>query len=205
MQSFTIRHVKECKSTMDLDYPPWTAVYADMQTNSRGTKGRSWVSQPGNLLCTFFMPIRPDLLPNFLCLRVGVHVAEALTSCGGKVKLRWPNDLVSDGKKVGGILITSESGVVKIGIGVNLVTAPRVDQGTACLSSVDASCSELVERIGKRLANCSMSNETVIQRWGMLAEWKENKYGKPIRITKQGHLMAKSSTNGQVRIIKNIV
>ena len=107
--------------------PSGTVCIAEWQTDGRGRRGRSWISPPGSAL-TFsiywrFARARPVVGP--LSLAVGVTVADALESLGySGIGLKWPNDLIVDGKKLGGILVDMCEGVmdecsVVIGIGLN--------------------------------------------------------------------------------------
>lgn len=112
-----------------------TVAIADHQTAGRGRHDRAWLSAPGCSLClsiayTFRKP--PEVLPP-LTLAVGVATANALASFGiDQVRLKWPNDLLIDGAKLGGILVESQlsrnnaaSSVTAIaGIGINL-TVPK--------------------------------------------------------------------------------
>ena len=107
-----------------------TLLVAAMQTAGRGRAGRVWHSAPGAAL-TFSLAWKfPCPLQHLagLPLAVGVTVAEALAALGQTVQLKWPNDLLQDGAKLGGILIetvangtngTSTTWAV-IGIGLNL-------------------------------------------------------------------------------------
>lgn len=108
-----------------------SVVVADRQAAGRGRRGRAWQSAPGDAL-TFSLLWRfagdPGRLAG-LSLAVGVAVARALAACGLRgAALKWPNDLVLDGGKLGGILIelAAERGAMAavIGIGINLLPPP---------------------------------------------------------------------------------
>ncbi|HEX2703669.1 MAG TPA: biotin--[acetyl-CoA-carboxylase] ligase, partial [Solirubrobacteraceae bacterium] len=96
--------------------PHGTLVTAGEQTEGRGRDGRSWFAPPGSaLLCSLVLRDVPPLVP----LRAGVAVAEVLAS---EAMLKWPNDILIDGRKVSGILVESrprESWAV-VGIGINV-------------------------------------------------------------------------------------
>ncbi len=102
-----------------------TVVIAEEQTAGRGRRGRSWFASPGDSL-TFSLLWRfvPGTAPAGLSLAVGVAVARALQKVGaGNAALKWPNDLLKDGRKLGGILVELVPGVphaAVIGIGLNL-------------------------------------------------------------------------------------
>ncbi len=105
--------------------PPGSVVVAATQTAGRGRLGRTWLSAPGDSL-TFSLLWRfaPGTAPAGLSLAVGLAVARALAKLGaGEAALKWPNDLLKDGRKLGGILVELVSGAphaAVIGIGLNL-------------------------------------------------------------------------------------
>jgi len=106
--------------------PDGTVVVAKVQTAGRGRRGRTWHSHPGGLM--FSVILRPRLSPRkaqVLTFLGAVAAAKALRSAGVPVELKWPNDLVWNGKKMGGILTESvvSGGKMKYavtGIGLNV-------------------------------------------------------------------------------------
>lgn len=113
--------------------PHGTVVVTDYQHAGRGRLGRSWVSESGKDL-TFSLLVRPELSPERvarLTLATSVAVADAVESLlrfdglSGRVALKWPNDVLIDGRKVCGILSEASldmDGVhwVAVGIGLNV-------------------------------------------------------------------------------------
>jgi BirA family biotin operon repressor/biotin-[acetyl-CoA-carboxylase] ligase len=109
--------------------PAGTAVVADEQVAGRGRVGRTWSSPPG-LGLWLSMIARPAALqqPGILPLLVGLEVAGALDAFlgAGAVGLKWPNDLLVGGRKLGGILCEAAwSGAapafVVVGVGINVL------------------------------------------------------------------------------------
>lgn len=102
-----------------------TAIVAAAQTAGRGRYRRTWVSHHGNLYVSFIFssPNRDARLS----YRVAVAVAESLLSFGVPAQIKWPNDIMVDGKKISGILIEFVDGFVIIGIGVNITSNPVVN------------------------------------------------------------------------------
>jgi BirA family biotin operon repressor/biotin-[acetyl-CoA-carboxylase] ligase len=107
--------------------PERTVVLAEEQVAGRGRAGRGWSSPPGLGLWTSFVA-RPTGDPSLLPLRVGLAVAEALDPFlgGSPAQLKWPNDLLVDGRKLGGILCEGSweaggAGFVIVGVGLNVL------------------------------------------------------------------------------------
>ena len=105
-----------------------TAVIAERQTAGRGRLGRQWHSPGGlNLYCSIVLrpPLPPATVPQ-IALVAGAAVAAAIAEeTGHRPAIKWPNDVLLDGRKVGGILTEMEAEVervhhVIVGIGVNL-------------------------------------------------------------------------------------
>jgi BirA family biotin operon repressor/biotin-[acetyl-CoA-carboxylase] ligase len=93
-----------------------TLVTAGHQTAGRGRQGRSWVAPPGQALLCSLVVRSPDAL---LALRGGLAVAEL---AGPDARVKWPNDVLLDGRKVAGILVEGrpQEGWAVLGIGVNV-------------------------------------------------------------------------------------
>lgn len=112
--------------------PAWTVVLADEQTAGRGRQGRAWASPRGGLyLSVLLRP--PSASAALLPLAAGVAVAEALGHFGVSAQLKWPNDVLLEGRKLAGILAEASSSAsaldwVVLGIGVN-VDAPALPDG----------------------------------------------------------------------------
>jgi len=124
--------------------PEWTIVGAGHQTAGRGRLGRTWRSEPGASLL-FSLVLRPRLAPAravVLTLGAGAAGAEASAAASrAEVMCKWPNDLVTEDGKVGGILLESKvsSGRlmhVVVGVGINLERSPNVP-GAAALGPTD--------------------------------------------------------------------
>lgn len=111
-----------------------TLLVAENQTAGRGRAGRSWLSIPDGVL-TFSLawPFSKNAQQlTGLPLVVGVALAEKLLEIGVPVQLKWPNDLLKDKKKLGGILVetqtSGEQGIwAIIGIGLNLTIPDELE------------------------------------------------------------------------------
>jgi len=97
--------------------PVGSIVVADHQTAGRGRLDRRWEAPPGTALLVSFV-LRPHPV---LSLAAGVAAAQA---CASGVRLKWPNDLLLAGAKVGGILVEVTPATAICGVGINLTWAP---------------------------------------------------------------------------------
>lgn len=120
------------RSLAESGAPAGTAVIAEEQLAGRGRGGKHWSSPPG-LGVWLSVVLRPAELPapGLLPLRVGLAAAAALDpfAAPGRVEVKWPNDLLVAGRKLGGILCEGSwdsggVGFVVAGIGVNAAQAP---------------------------------------------------------------------------------
>jgi BirA family transcriptional regulator, biotin operon repressor / biotin---[acetyl-CoA-carboxylase] ligase len=101
--------------------PHGTLVTAAAQSAGRGRQGRTWTAPPGRtLLCSVVVHDPPPLVS----LLAGVATGEAI---GPAARLKWPNDVYVDGRKVAGILVEGrpQAGWGVVGIGVNVAVAPQ--------------------------------------------------------------------------------
>jgi BirA family biotin operon repressor/biotin-[acetyl-CoA-carboxylase] ligase len=99
-----------------------TAVVARFQSAGRGQHGRTWVSRPGTSLLMSVLVAPPPAVarPVILTAWAAVAVAEAVFDLTGRRPgIKWPNDLLAEGRKVCGILTERGVGTV-VGIGLNL-------------------------------------------------------------------------------------
>jgi BirA family transcriptional regulator, biotin operon repressor / biotin---[acetyl-CoA-carboxylase] ligase len=135
--------------------PSGTVIIAAAQTAGRGRRGRQWLSAPGDSL-TFSLLWRfaPGTVPLGLSLAVGVAVTNALVKLGaGETALKWPNDLLKDGKKLAGILVELVPGqthAAVIGIGLNLrlpQTLPAEVRDTATALDLPIDANVLLARL----------------------------------------------------------
>lgn len=104
--------------------PCQSVIVAREQTKGRGRCSRVWVSEPDNLFFSIVLKNYGMKAP-LLSFVLGVSVVESLK--GVDAKLKWPNDVLIDGKKVSGILLENEGDKIIAGIGVNTKYIPKGD------------------------------------------------------------------------------
>jgi BirA family biotin operon repressor/biotin-[acetyl-CoA-carboxylase] ligase len=110
--------------------PLW--ITAERQTAGRGRRGRAWETLSGNLAATLLL--RPDAPANTigqLSFAAALSVADTAAhfAPGAAVTVKWPNDVLAEGRKLAGILLESGqdgAGIwLTVGIGINLAAAPQ--------------------------------------------------------------------------------
>jgi BirA family biotin operon repressor/biotin-[acetyl-CoA-carboxylase] ligase len=114
-------------------------LLAEYQTAGRGRRGRTWLAPPGGALCLSLSWTFRDVPPQLgaLSLVVGVCILRALRELGlAQVQLKWPNDLLVGGRKLGGVLIelraeSAGPAHVVIGIGLNVSLGAQLQERIA--------------------------------------------------------------------------
>ena len=109
-------------------------VYADIQTKGRGTYGRDWISDKGNLFGSIFFPLKNSYPPfNEFSMINPLIISDVIKHfCEMKnINLKFPNDIFVNGKKICGILqelvVSNSRKFLIIGIGVNIVSNPDIN------------------------------------------------------------------------------
>lgn len=185
---------------------------AGNQTAGRGRAGRSWLSTPGaalmfSLAWRFKGPLhRMSGLP----MAVGVALAETIASLGVPVQIKWPNDLLRDGKKLAGILVETQAarkdgdGAVwaVVGVGLNLLMPDELEEqiGRAVaaapwLAQMDRN--ELMAALLSRLAAVLAEFDDTgfapfAERWNRLHAWQ----GRDVVILDHGKVLQQGRAAG---------
>lgn len=162
--------------------PEGTAVIAERQTSGRGRLKREWVSPEGNIAVTVVLyPDRKNLY--FLTMLAALAVQRGIEKTTGvKCQLKWPNDVLVNGKKVCGILLESKASVesvdyalVGIGINVNMKIADHPEIAAIATSLAMETGSEVSRT--ELLRNLFIEMEKLYLRLrageSILAEWRD--------------------------------
>ena len=136
-------------------------LLALQQTRGKGRGDRVWESPSGGLYLSIISPSHP-LLP-FIA---GISVIQTL-GLDNRLRLKWPNDIILDGKKVGGILCKDDGKCAVAGVGINLNNSPSFPNSTN-LASIDYALDEY--RFSKSFfmvfrENLQKSNQDIISRF----------------------------------------
>jgi BirA family transcriptional regulator, biotin operon repressor / biotin---[acetyl-CoA-carboxylase] ligase len=204
-----------------------TVVLTRHQRAGRGRAGRAWTDQPGDALL-FSVILRPQISPGRLApfsILLADAIAETIGSRYGlDAEVKWPNDVLINGRKLSGVLIQSRNGVAVAGIGIN-VRAPetRLPQGAtslfietrrhqdadallaALLSAIDAryadtlsgDMGEAIRRINARLY---LRGEQVTIKDGA---WERR--GQVVRVRDDGALLLKTGHSDEVIVSGEMV
>lgn len=134
--------------------PHGTVVIAELQTAGRGRRGRQWISQAGKGLW-FSIILKPQLLPesvSVLSLVAALAVEKAIFQMTErKSQIKWPNDIVMEGKKVCGILsemCLREGHIhhIVVGIGINVEQQEFPEELKDMATSLENICGKPIER-----------------------------------------------------------
>ncbi len=149
-----------CRALADAGEEEGLAVLARRQSAGRGSRGRGWVSEPGQLaLSVLLRPATPARLLGQWSLLAGVALAEALApllpdpAC---LMLKWPNDVLVSGRKLAGILIDADpaGGWLVVGLGANLTHAPVLaERETAAIGPTSPPPEQVAAEVLDRLAH----------------------------------------------------
>jgi BirA family biotin operon repressor/biotin-[acetyl-CoA-carboxylase] ligase len=104
--------------------PVW--IVADRQTAGRGRRGRVWQTQPGNLAATLMLrPHGAQVAQLSFAAALAVSDMVAAFAPRAMIAVKWPNDVLAEGRKIAGILLEAGPGWLAVGMGVNLAAAPE--------------------------------------------------------------------------------
>jgi BirA family transcriptional regulator, biotin operon repressor / biotin---[acetyl-CoA-carboxylase] ligase len=208
--------------------PEGTVVSARHQRAGRGRRGHEWWDAPGqSLLCSVLLrPTCPPATVPQLSLVGGLAVAEALAgSTGVSARIRWPNDLLVDERKVCGILAEAASGAgghvhhVILGIGINLRQAafpePLADRATSLWlltgRAPDASTllAAVLARLGARYAAWQDGGFAALRAaWlahsmlpGQVVRLPDGRLGRAEDVDPDGVLLARAGDGRRLRIV----
>ncbi|MDN3507031.1 MAG: biotin--[acetyl-CoA-carboxylase] ligase [Simkaniaceae bacterium] len=132
-------HFKEIASTHEyakahageFDPKKCSCFTAESQTAGRGRyQNRSWVSKKGNLHLTFFLSTTPK---PYLAQLLAFSAAELI---GNGVMMKWPNDLIFEGKKFSGTIAEVTDHGIVLSIGMNVNESVEADQPTTTLKAI---------------------------------------------------------------------
>jgi BirA family biotin operon repressor/biotin-[acetyl-CoA-carboxylase] ligase len=194
--------------------PHGTIVTAGEQTAGRGRQGRSWTTPPDSALA--YSAILRPLLPRHSILPLAIPLAVCETaerlrhdiSC----KVKWPNDIHLDGRKLAGILIEArpQDGWAVIGVGLNLTITPDEfppelsDRATSLFPTADADPARSLSAALDRWVDAD--TDTVVSEWrrrdallGREVKW-ENGTGVADGIDERGYLLVRLADGERVAL-----
>ncbi len=189
------------------------------QMHGRGQRGRKWESELGNLYLTGCFE-KQNIVPGQLSIGTGVflanilkaHLAKIDGATDGavelKVGLKWPNDLLVNGKKCGGVLIEMAEHIY-IGIGINVRSHPEngpdMNMPAAHLPTVNMEClaMEIMQNIDEQFLKLQNFNIVQQQWWDFAKDWlgdwhlREPITGEVSGVDSLGQLLIRNS-NGEI-------
>jgi BirA family biotin operon repressor/biotin-[acetyl-CoA-carboxylase] ligase len=197
----------------------WVLITAEHQTAGRGTRGRPWISALGNLYLTVIIPrtaltsARFGLFPLETGLAIWDAAAPLLPPASRPYcHLKWPNDLLWEGRKVAGMLLEATTDHIFVGVGINLTYAPEIeDGGTPSGRLADAGFDDagalplakaFADNLRERLTDQTHNPRKIIDAWRARAQWDkplrlrdrtDRPEVYPIDLNADGHLLVRHS------------
>lgn len=165
-------------------------MVADRQVSGKGRQGRAWIDAPGNFMGSTIINLRdidpPAATLSFVAALAVYETIVPLLANPRNLMLKWPNDVLLGGLKFCGLLLERDGPHVVLGIGVNLVAAPQLDQRqAACIAqsgpppSRDIFAEALAYNFSEQLGNWrSLGVKHLFERWSVVA----HPIGKPIAV-----------------------
>lgn len=185
-----------------LPLPLW--VTAERQLKGRGRLGTEWDSEPGNLYASLALKLATlRNLPQLpLLAAVALHDAlvERLAVAARHLAIKWPNDILFDGRKISGILAESRAGndgtaIAVIGMGINLTHHPSATRYPAtdlATEGIDLSAGDLFARLDRAMAE-RLDGWAGGEGFGTIRKaWLDRVYGlgEPIEVRLQGETLS---------------
>lgn len=172
--------------------PSGTLVVTEEQLAGRGRRGRRWLAPPGTSLL-FSLLFRPEERWTELGMAAALGARQGIEAVSGlEVGLKWPNDLLVNGRKVGGVLV--EAGTHPnwciVGTGININWDPRVLPELVGASSLSVEAGRPLDRL-PLLATILEAIEGWYERWravSILPEWRRHleTLGREVTVLQEG-------------------
>ena len=218
----SVESTNEYAKTLTKDAPEGAVILVDEQTGGRGRFGRQWYSPKGGIWMSVILH-PPD--PSLIAIIAGIAVCKALHMNGVLPGIKWPNDIVLNGKKIGGILTEIIDKIVILGIGVNLNIREFPGELEATASSVFLETKKHLEKkmvfdtLCKQLDDCYiMLKQNKVT--DLLTEWRhytillgqqvviempdKELSGKVLDISRDGALIVMRSDGKIMRVVAGV-
>ena len=135
-----LKHYQSTESTMDtikelIDYQnDCYFVISDCQMKGKGRRGNIWQSPKGNVYISFNLNMQKDMSNYFIYnIATSISISKMLDNiCNVKSKIKWPNDIKINGKKISGIMTEvlklDDKNHIIIGFGINVESSPKINE-----------------------------------------------------------------------------
>jgi len=183
------------------------SIIALEQSEGRGRQGRFWESFKGGFYYSLVLP-KKNLLP----IIVGISVAEILHENRIIAKVKWPNDILVEGKKLGGVLCQVQGEKVITGLGINMTNSSSLDKSIS-LSTLGLSIDKIdfINKFNEKIRSAiEHSDEHIIQQFliydcliGKRVYWKDGN-GQVVKISKDGRLVVRDTLNDLIFLTEEV-
>jgi len=182
------------------DFASGTVVMAAEQRSGRGKHGAAWISPAGGLWFSYVINKKIKKPYDFVVLS-SVAVVEALKKYRINAEIKWPNDILVEGKKLAGILLENDyySGRLITGIGMNVNNKPPAGMNAVSVKqlmrkpvNLAGLASDIITRIDRFITGLKAQRKSLYRRW---TDLQKNLEGAEIKLVSRGK-------TGNVKVIK---
>jgi len=166
---WSFEYLPVCESTNDLAFEKGAGsiVCAGRQTKARGRMGRSFSAEEGGLY--FSLCIAPPCEMKEAPALTALAALAARDAIGGKAKIKWPNDILLDDKKVCGILSEARNGLIVFGFGINIENElpPELVQAGRVEAKAEELLTAIVDRLSEMVSGYPDNREALLQDYAL--------------------------------------
>ncbi|MFI5379884.1 MAG: biotin--[acetyl-CoA-carboxylase] ligase [Tepidisphaerales bacterium] len=184
-----------------------TIVVTGHQTAGRGRGNNVWFSNAGAVTVTFAVAVEPSSPTHHLPLVAGLAVRNAAAELASTpdIQLKWPNDIVHEGKKLGGLLCERVENVDLVGVGLNLNLSPADAPASlrTSITSLAKICGQILDPTDSLIIICKHILQTLARRTeqpfgAILADYTQYHalHGHRLTITNEGEATIKGVCEG---------
>ena len=175
MTNINLQIINECRSTNSFlirlaneGYPEGHSLLSINQTCGKGTRKKKWISIPGNLfLSTLIRPNVEVTKLSQISIVFGLSLFQFIKSLGinkEKIRIKWPNDILIESKKVSGVLVERFNNFCVIGVGLNINFFPnekKLGIQSTCLSNYINTSEFKLSKLSLSLLNIFYKNYNI--------------------------------------------
>lgn len=173
---------------------PKFGIISDVQISGKGRRGRDWISPEGNLYSSLAFSLDYMDFNNIgevafiVSLAVRDTILELAPELRDKLQLKWPNDVLVNGKKISGILLEKTDDYLVVGVGVNIVELPDINN-------------ILYKATSLRNENCNIDRDEFLSVYVKRFDyWLEQRKNNSFSLIRENWLKSAKGLNTEIKV-----